>query len=108
MNLNRCSKGIAIAVLLTALRAVAQGTLEDYHRAQRFLPGNLRHEIYVKDFDLLFVPNMFHGESGEPALYLVRRRWDYFVQHLLGVRPPANFEIKEDREPGGNGGRRRR
>ena len=37
-------------------------------------------------------------ESGEHALYLVRRRWDYFVQYLLGVTPPANFEIKEDRE----------
>jgi hypothetical protein len=28
------------------------------------------------------------------------------VQSLLGVTPPSNFEIKEDREPGG--GRRRR
>jgi len=45
------------------------------------------------------VPNMYHGESGEHALYLVRRRWDYFVEHLLGVTPPGNFEIKEDREP---------
>jgi dipeptidyl aminopeptidase/acylaminoacyl peptidase len=51
-----------------------------------------------KDFDMLFVPNMYHGESGEHASYLVRRRWDYFVQHLLAVRPPANFEIQEDRE----------
>jgi len=59
-----------------------------------------------KNFDMLFVPNMFHGESGDHALYLARRRWDYFVQYLLGVTPPANFEIKEDREPGG--GRRRR
>jgi dipeptidyl-peptidase-4 len=61
-----------------------------------------------KNFDMLFVPNMVHGESGEHALYLARRRWDYFVQYLLGVTPPANFEIKEDREPGGNGRRRRR
>ncbi len=60
-----------------------------------------------KNFDMLFVPNMFHGESGEHNLYLVRRRWDYFVQHLLGVTPPANFEIKEDREPGTSGRRRR-
>jgi len=60
-----------------------------------------------KDFDMLLVPNMYHGESGEHALYLVRRRWDYFVQHLLGMTPPANFEIKEDRE-NGNGRRRRR
>jgi dipeptidyl-peptidase-4 len=61
-----------------------------------------------KNFDMLFVPNMFHGESGEHALYLARRRWDYFVQYLLGVSPPANFEIKEDRESMGNGRRRRR
>ncbi|HUA16841.1 MAG TPA: DPP IV N-terminal domain-containing protein [Verrucomicrobiae bacterium] len=60
-----------------------------------------------KSFDMLFVPNMFHGESGEHALYLVRRRWDYFVQYLLGVTPPVNFEIKEDRDFG-SGGRRRR
>lgn len=59
-----------------------------------------------KSFDMLLVPNMFHGESGEHALYLVRRRWDYFVQNLLGVTPPPNFEVKEDRDPGG--GRRRR
>ena len=61
-----------------------------------------------KNFDMLFVPNMFHGESGEHALYLVRRRWDYFVQYLLGVTPPASFEIKEDRESLGNARRRRR
>jgi len=60
-----------------------------------------------KDFDMLLVPNMYHGESGEHALYLVRRRWDYFVQHLLGVTPPADFEIKEDREAGGTRRRRR-
>lgn len=44
-----------------------------------------------KDFDMLFVPNMFHGESNH---YLARRRWDYFVLHLQGVNPPHNFEIK--------------
>jgi dipeptidyl-peptidase 4 len=60
-----------------------------------------------KSFDMLFVPNMFHGESGEHALYLVRRRWDYFVQYLLGVTPPSNFEIKEDRPPSRTARRRR-
>jgi dipeptidyl-peptidase-4 len=48
-----------------------------------------------KNFDMLFVPNMYHGEAN---LYLVRRRWDYFVQFLLGVTPPQNFELKDDRE----------
>jgi dipeptidyl-peptidase-4 len=61
-----------------------------------------------KNFDMLLVPNMYHGESGEHALYMVRRRWDYFVEHLLGVTPPANFEIKEEREERSGSGRRRR
>jgi dipeptidyl-peptidase 4 len=61
-----------------------------------------------KNFDMLLVPNMYHGESGEHAPYLVRRRWDYFVEHLLGVTPPVNFEIKEEQEgPRGSGARRR-
>jgi dipeptidyl-peptidase 4 len=46
-----------------------------------------------KDFDMLIVPNMYHGEGGN--LYLVRRRWDYFVKNLLGVTPPADFEIHD-------------
>src|SRR2546423_5284794 len=45
-----------------------------------------------KDFEMLLVPNMYHGEGRN--LYLVRRRWDYFVTHLLGVSPPDGFEIK--------------
>jgi dipeptidyl aminopeptidase/acylaminoacyl peptidase len=44
-----------------------------------------------KSFDMLFVPNMAHGERNN---YLARRRWDYFVQNLFGVMPPHNFEIK--------------
>jgi hypothetical protein len=60
-----------------------------------------------KNFDMLLVPNMYHGESGEHADYLIRRRWDYLVQHLLGVTPPAGFTVKDDRDPAGNGSRRR-
>ncbi len=46
-----------------------------------------------KDFDMLFVPNMYHGEGGN--LYLMRRRWDYFVRYLLGVQPPKEFQIEQ-------------
>jgi len=60
-----------------------------------------------KNFDMLLVPNMDHGESGPHAPYLIRRRWDYFVQFLLGVTPPKDFTIKEeDLSP--SGPRRRR
>ncbi len=45
-----------------------------------------------KDFDLIMFPNRGHGFGGEP--YMVRRRWDYFVQHLLGAEPPPNYEMR--------------
>ena len=38
-----------------------------------------------KDFDLLVLPNRNHGFTLEP--YFIRRRWDYFVRHLLGEEP---------------------
>ena len=44
-----------------------------------------------KDFDLIIAPNRAHGLN-EP--YFVRRRWDFFVRHLLGAEPPAGYEIQ--------------
>jgi dipeptidyl-peptidase 4 len=44
-----------------------------------------------KDFDLIIFPNRGHGFGNEP--YMIRRRWDYFVKHLLGVEPPG-YELK--------------
>ena len=44
-----------------------------------------------KDFDLLMLPNRGHGFGNEP--YMVRRRWDYFVKHLLGAEPPREYEM---------------
>jgi dipeptidyl-peptidase 4 len=44
-----------------------------------------------KDFDLLMLPNRGHGFGNEP--YMVRRRWDYFVKHLLGAEPPHEYEM---------------
>ena len=37
----------AIAIILLAGIASAQGSAADYERAQRFLPGNLRHLVYL-------------------------------------------------------------
>ena len=37
-----------------------------------------------KDFDLLILPNARHG-FGQDSFYMMRRRWDYFVQHLQGA-----------------------
>src|SRR6266568_318951 len=45
-----------------------------------------------KDFDLLILPNARHG-YGRDGLYMMRRRWDYFVRNLLGAEPPREYEI---------------
>jgi dipeptidyl aminopeptidase/acylaminoacyl peptidase len=45
-----------------------------------------------KDFDLLIFPNARHG-YGALNNYMMRRRWDYFVRHLMGAEPPREYEI---------------
>jgi hypothetical protein len=45
-----------------------------------------------KDFDLIMFPNRGHSFGSEP--YMMRRRWDYFVKHLLGAEPPQEYEFK--------------
>ena len=45
-----------------------------------------------KDFDLILLPSLGHGYSS----YLLRRVWDYFVQHLLDEEPPKDFELMKD------------
>ncbi len=46
-----------------------------------------------KDFDLLLLPNQRHA-YGVDAPYVMRRRWDYFVKHLLGAEPPREYQMK--------------
>lgn len=45
-----------------------------------------------KDVDMLVLPNRHHGYASDP--YYIRRRWDYFVQHLLGKTPPQGYQIR--------------
>jgi dipeptidyl aminopeptidase/acylaminoacyl peptidase len=45
-----------------------------------------------KDFDLLILPDARHG-YGADAPYMMRRRWDYFVRHLLGAEPPLEYPL---------------
>jgi len=46
-----------------------------------------------KDFDLIIFPNRRHGFSLED--YMVRKRWDYFVRHLLGAEPPKEYQFRK-------------
>jgi len=56
-----------------------------------------------KDFDLLMLPNQGHG-FGAASNYMMRRRWDYFVKHLLGVDPPKEYQMAPPQPPAGRGG----
>ena len=51
-----------------------------------------------KDFDLLIFPNARHG-YGADSFYMMRRRWDYFVKHLLGAEPPKEYQLKSKPDP---------
>ena len=44
-----------------------------------------------KDFDMIIVPDAAHGLPD----YTIRKQWDYFVRHLLGAEPPANYRMME-------------
>jgi dipeptidyl aminopeptidase/acylaminoacyl peptidase len=43
-----------------------------------------------KDFDMLLLPNVAHSCSS----YLIRRSWDYLVEHLQGCDSPKDFRLK--------------
>jgi dipeptidyl-peptidase 4 len=45
-----------------------------------------------KDFDLILFPHARHG-FGVDNNYMMRRRWDYFVEHLMGAKPPQEYRI---------------
>jgi dipeptidyl aminopeptidase/acylaminoacyl peptidase len=97
------------------LEEYADGTTNYDNQANQLLAGNLKGKLLLahgtmdsnvppyntlvvvdaliaanKDFDLLLLPNRGHG-LGEP--YMVRRRWDYFVRHLLGAEPPKEYAM---------------
>ncbi len=76
---------------------IAHGTLDD-----NVPPSNTMLVVDAliaanKDFDLLLMPNRRHGFGNEP--YMMRRRWDYFVRHLLGAEPPEGYEIGKLERP---------
>ncbi|HEX3082989.1 MAG TPA: prolyl oligopeptidase family serine peptidase, partial [Pyrinomonadaceae bacterium] len=58
-----------------------------------------------KTFDLIVLPGAGHTPGGE---YGERKRFDFFVHHLLGVEPPAwnNMELKKDMKDAASGGDR--
>ncbi len=44
-----------------------------------------------RDFEMLIVPNETHYLYNHK--FFTRKRWDFFVRHLMGVEPPLNYEL---------------
>lgn len=49
-----------------------------------------------KDFDMILLPHARHG-FGADGMYIMRRRWDYFVTHLQGNIPPREYRMGQRR-----------
>jgi len=47
-----------------------------------------------KEFDMLIFPSQHHGYIGKTNDYFLKKRWNYFVEHLLGAKPVWDFELK--------------
>ncbi|WPP52765.1 S9 family peptidase [Catalinimonas niigatensis] len=47
-----------------------------------------------KEFDMLILPSQQHGYSGQHSGYFLKKRWNYFVEHLLGAEPLWNFAFE--------------
>ncbi|WP_418604645.1 prolyl oligopeptidase family serine peptidase [Hwangdonia sp.] len=45
-----------------------------------------------KDFDLLILPSQRHGFQGKARHYFIKKRWNYFIEHLLDTKPIWDFK----------------
>ena len=45
-----------------------------------------------KQFDLLILPSQRHGYTGDFRKYFIKKRWNYFVEHLLEAEPIWDFQ----------------
>ncbi len=46
-----------------------------------------------KEFDMLIFPSQHHGYQGKFSDYFLKKKWNYFVENLLGEKPIWDFEL---------------
>jgi dipeptidyl-peptidase 4 len=81
-----------VAANLTGKLLLAHGAMDDnvapyntYLVVDALIEAN-------RDFDLIVFPDARHGFGAQDD-YMLRRRWDYFVKHLMGAEPAREFRI---------------
>jgi dipeptidyl-peptidase-4 len=80
-----------LAEALQGRLLMIHGELDDNvnpYATVRFVDALIRAD---KDFDILIVPGANHDLLNHP--YVIRRKWDYFVEHLMGKEPPRGYRI---------------
>lgn len=50
-----------------------------------------------KDFDMLMMANKTHGLGSENNYFTIKR-WNYFVEHLLGANPLPHYASTKGQE----------
>ncbi|PHN07985.1 S9 family peptidase [Flavilitoribacter nigricans] len=50
-----------------------------------------------KEFDMLILPSQHHGYGGVHSRYFRKKRWNYFVEHLLGAKPIWDLEAQAEK-----------
>jgi dipeptidyl-peptidase-4 len=71
-------------------------TFSDMDEQQRLNQNTLLIDALIKankPYDLIFVPNGDHAHLYSP--YVMKRVWDYFIQHLRGATPVRDFRIEQ-------------
>ena len=46
-----------------------------------------------KDFDLVILPSQRHGYSGEASNFFNKKRWNFFIRHLLDKKPRWDYNF---------------
>ena len=79
----------ALAPNLKGKLLIAHGALDDNVNLSQSI--RLVHRLIQanKDFDMLIVPDIDHNIPSHR--YFIRKKMDYFVQHLLHETPPAEY-----------------
>ncbi|WP_057938148.1 S9 family peptidase [Algoriphagus resistens] len=48
-----------------------------------------------KDFDLFIWPSRNHNFGRTDGDYFTKKRWDYFIEHLMGEKPLRHYQIQK-------------
>ncbi len=86
------ASSISLAKNLKGKLLLVHGALDDNVNASATFKLSEALVKADKEFDLLIFPSQRHGYQGPHRLYFIKKRWNYFIEHLLGLKPLWDFK----------------